>query len=170
MSLLDVPEQPAKGEALLSRQDLEALDLKAGDKVTLAACDSAAKRTHVTVRPLSSCRDGLCCCRPATWNPSAHGRPHGQGRAERCAPVASKRARYADSANARARRGRIPLVLSGRQPAMVADAPLAGERPHDPEGVSSQTKERLLLLHDLCRDRRLRPQHDAGRPARNVPC
>ena len=51
MSVLDVPEQPAKGEALISRQDLDALDLKAGDEVTVAACDSAAKRTHVRVRP-----------------------------------------------------------------------------------------------------------------------
>ena len=51
MSASDVPEQPAKGEALISRQDLEALDLKAGDEVTLAACDSAAKRAHVRVRP-----------------------------------------------------------------------------------------------------------------------
>ncbi|MDE0109302.1 MAG: isoleucine--tRNA ligase [Bryobacterales bacterium] len=51
MSLLDVPKQPAKGEALISRQDLEALDLKAGDEVMVAGCDSPGTYTHVRVRP-----------------------------------------------------------------------------------------------------------------------
>ncbi len=51
MPAADAPELPAEGEVLISRQDLDALDLKAGDKVTLAACDSAARRTRVAARP-----------------------------------------------------------------------------------------------------------------------
>ena len=51
MSAADVPQQPSAGEVLISKQDLEALDLKTGDSVALTACGSTETTVHVAVRP-----------------------------------------------------------------------------------------------------------------------
>ena len=83
MSALDVPKQPADGEVLISRQDLDALDLKAGDKVTLVACDSETRRTDVTVQPAKFVpRRSLLLSGPRLGIHRCKGCRGGQGRAE----------------------------------------------------------------------------------------
>ena len=169
MSSADVPRQPSAGEALISKQDLEALDLKAGDQVTVAVCDSDTTPMPLTVRPAKFVprRSILLSAQDLE---SIGARVSAKGK---IAPIDVPRLPAAERVTLAVptpapRRGRIPLVLLGWQPAMVANAALAGECADDPEGVSAQAQERLLFLHDLRRHRWLRPEHNAGPACRGT--
>ena len=150
------PVQARDGTALVAREDFEGLDLRPGSVVKAYAAGNEAEAREFPIEAVKGLPRRVVLLSPADCEklgvtPTKAVSPSEVPRLSR-----NHRLVLEDAKTPRTGRGRFPLVFPRCQSIVEPHPALAQQCAIASEGVPAEAQERLFLLHDLRRHRRVR--------------